>query len=195
MKTVLSIKYIDEENYSIGLYKDGKLNGWGAKVYNVGSVGVIERGYFKDDKLDGLGIIYHFLEDGPKETAGLFKDGIHINVEQIKKFTTPKPYSFRSNYDGDDTLRDAIFYGELGEDGFPRGFGMVEDEGIYYYLHCDNEGYRTGIFIYPNENNSFGEYLYSINRTELNKKEWALIMSAGAGLNIKRFIKKIPLIK
>lgn len=192
MEFEFAIKYIDESNYSVGMFKDGKLNGWGAKVYVIDGIDCIERGYYKDDVLDGIGIIYHFLDAGPQEVAGIFKDGNSLSIDEVKCTISGQEYNFRPNFNGDEEYRDVLYFGTMGEDGYPRGFGMVEDGTTHYYLHYDEEGYRTGLFIYPSENGTFGEYLYSISRTELDKKEWAIIMNVGVGLNIKKLIKKYP---
>lgn len=188
----LSIKYIDNTNYSIGIFKNGVLNGWGAKYYFVDGIETIERGFYKDGRLDGVGIIYRFLEDGPSTMAGIFKDGEYYPPEKVKSTISGQEYSFMPNYNGDKEYRDVIYHGYLAEDGYPRGFGMVDDNGTYYYLHCDEEGYRTGLFIFSNPDGSYGEFLYSIDRTELDKREWAMLMMIGVGVNVKKLLKKLP---
>ena len=195
MASKFAIDYIDDNTYSMGMFSDGVLNGWGCKVYTKDGIDTIERGYYKNGLLDGGGIIYRFLEEGPEEIASLFKEGKLLSLEEIKKLFPYHKYNFRPHYNGDVDFRETDYYGAMGEDGYPRGFGYVIDEGQVFVIHCDEEGYRAGLFFYSNEDGSFGEYIYGMNRTELSKMEWAFLMHAGVGLNIKKLVKKYRLVK
>lgn len=189
VKNGFSIIYIDDDNYIVGYFEKDKLNGWGAHIYKEDENEYVLKGYFKDGKLDGVGKNICYTPNGPISSVGLFKKGEYLSPDIVKSTFPSHPYEWIPHMNGENNPRSVIYYGELNKEGYPVGFGMMELEGKYYYTHYDEEGYRTGMFYYP-EGDNYKDYLYDIKKTPLSKKEWVILSRAGVMLNAKKIAKK-----
>ena len=190
MKNGLTIIYQNDDNYMLGEITNGVINGWGTIVDRENGNDIIIRGYFKDGKLDGIGSICRFTENGAEETTGLFKNGEYISIEEIKKTYPSSNYDWVPDYNGDYHAQPAIWYGEMGNDNLPHGFGMMEYNNHYFFLYYDEEGYRVGLFYFQIEGNKYGEHLYTPTRTKIGRKEWMYIRVAGLYLKANKLVKK-----
>ena len=190
MRNGFGIKYIDDDNYSIGYFKDDKLDGWGAVVVRNDKEDYIQRGIFKDDTLNGIGIVCYYNEEGAKEEVGFFENGVHLSFEEVKTKLKANNYKWMPDYNGDYDYYDVIYYGYLAEDGYPRGSGMIELDNQYYFIYYDEEGYRSGLFFFPMENGLYTEHLYIPRNNRESKKEMMYIRIAGLYLKPKKMLKK-----
>lgn len=191
MRNGFSFLYQDEDSYMIGEFKDDQLNGWGAKIYKVGTAKYLERGYFNNGKLNGIGTV--IVNDINKiyQQTGYYEDGFLLSFDEIKSILKAHNYSWAPQYNGDVHPRVVTYYGTIGEDKLPKGFGVIDDEDKIYYIHYNEEGYRVGLFFYPCGSKNYNEFLYDIKRSGLTKKEWKYILRAGIFLDAEKLRKKL----
>ena len=190
MRNGYSILYIDDDNYSIGEFKDDKLNGWGAKVFKDEEGDHILRGYWIDDVINGNGMSITFTDEGAKEEAHFFLDGKPLPLEKAKELLKEHDYEWVPDYNGDYEKRMVKYYGKMNEEGLPTGFGIIDDAGTIYYTYYDLEGYRVGLFFFPMPNGVYAEHLYSPKRTNMSMREWMWIRVAGLFLKPQKILKK-----
>lgn len=114
----------DNGSWSIGYFKNGKLNGWGKQFIccpngdaNTPIVRIIA-GYFYNDQLNGVGIIY---DDYKVASFGFYECGNLIPIEKIKEMSGPFPCNlFTKN-----NLLPGKYYGECINNLDKSGWGYV----------------------------------------------------------------------
>ena len=173
----------DAFNYDIGSFKNSKLNGWGIKCYRVNTEnGVrddIVRGHFVDDKLNGLGIIYQNSDESFDVIAGIFKDDELIPLDVIRETYPKHEIEWISRVRKYENIHKVIYYGDLTEDGYPKGVGTIFDGETLYFGSWTEEGYRTGLFIYQIGKDSFEDVHYP-NESGLSNNEWVFLRIVSA---------------
>lgn len=145
----------DEDAWSKGNYdKDGKLEGYGKKVYNKGPV-LKCKGYFKKGLLDGYGKVEHvdysykgFLRLGRRLGIGLCRM-LSENCELIGKWDMDEPCGIFQVTRGSWVMLLIL------DDSY--GFGVIYDQNrLIYYGHTKNLKLMKGVRFYY-ENNDMDE--------------------------------------
>ena len=173
-------------NYDIGMFHDSKMNGWGIKCRRVetdnGVRDDIIRGYFIDDKLNGIGITYQNSEESFNTVAGIFENDELIPLDKIKETYPVHQIDWISRIRKNEIIHQVTYYGELTDDGYPKRVGMIVDGERLYFGSWTEEGYRTGLFIYQVARDSFEDTHYP-NESGLTPNEWVYLRIVSASLS------------